>query len=114
MKVTRWQNKKTRELIQALRSLETNEEMAKFLRDILTEEEIREISERWQAVNLLAKGLPYRDISKLTGLSTATVTRIAKWYREGAGGYSIALKRVSQQGEQRQPDYDGETISSAL
>jgi len=85
--------KKARDLYQTIVSLETDEECAKFLRDLLTNEEIREISERWYVVRCLAKGLSYREIHRLSGLSTATITRIAKWYREGAGGYRLALKR---------------------
>lgn len=89
------QAKKARDLYRAILTLETEQEAARFFRDLLTEDEIKEFSERWYVVNCLAKGLSYREISKLTGLSTATITRVAKWYRGGKGGYRLALERVS-------------------
>ncbi len=65
--------------------------MLNFLRDLCTLEELKELSARWEAVQLIAKRMPYREVTKKTGLSTTTVTRIAHWLYHGEGGYEIAL-----------------------
>ena len=43
---------------------------------------------------MLDQGLPYREISDKTGISTATVTRVARCLTYGSeGGYRRALDR---------------------
>jgi uncharacterized protein YerC len=56
-------------------------------------------------VRLLDEGLHYAEISKRTGASTATITRIAAWLHHGEGGYRRALERIRQRTgrEQRYP-----------
>jgi phenylacetate-CoA oxygenase PaaH subunit len=39
--------------------------------------ELHDMAQRWAVVRLLDEGLHYADISKRTGASTATITRIA-------------------------------------
>ncbi|MBI5254554.1 hypothetical protein HY932_02100, partial [Candidatus Falkowbacteria bacterium] len=46
------------------------------------------------AVQLIAKKMPYREVTKNTGLSTTTITRIAHWLYHGEGGYKTALIRA--------------------
>ena len=87
-------NSKSQALYKAILTLKTPSECAAFLRDLLTEDEIKEFGERWYVVEALDKGLSYREISKLTGLSTATITRVAKWLHNGTGGYQLTLGRV--------------------
>jgi TrpR-related protein YerC/YecD len=91
-----WKNKQTEALFKTILKLRTPREAEKFFRDILTLKEIDEISRRWQAVLLLDKGLPYREIAKQTGHSTTTVARIAHWLLHGEGGYSLMLQRFKK------------------
>jgi TrpR-related protein YerC/YecD len=56
-------------------------------------EEINEMAKRWQAAKMIKSGSSYRAIAKKTGLSTATVTRVAYWLNYGEGGYQLMLKR---------------------
>ena len=49
-------------------------------------------------MRLLDEGLPYTEISRKTGASTATVTRIAQWLHHGTGGYREALARQARAG----------------
>jgi TrpR-related protein YerC/YecD len=86
--------KDTEALYKALLTLETVEEARHFFRDLLTETEIKEFAERWKAARMLAAGVPYTSIIDQTGLSSTTVARVAKWLKQGTGGYRLALKRV--------------------
>lgn len=93
---TSWDNQKTTDLTEAVLSLKTSDEMKKFLRDLLTEQELVEFGNRWQAANMLNEKVPYSKIEKETGLSSTTVARISKWLKKGLGGYKLVLERLSK------------------
>jgi len=44
-------------------------------------------------VEWLQKGLPYREIHRLTGVSVTTIGRVARCLADGNGGYSLAVTR---------------------
>ena len=90
----KWLDKDKKDLFKAILKLKTSNEVAKFFRDLMTMEELVEIGKRWQAVRMIDKGKPYREIAKKTGLSTATITRVAHWLNYGEGGYKLVLKRI--------------------
>ena len=77
------------ELFDALRSLESRQELEEFLRDLCTLGELEAMAHRWQVARLVDRGLPYTEIAEKTGASTATVTRVAHWLNHGEGGYRI-------------------------
>lgn len=84
----------TTELYRAILCLKTEEDARRFFRDLLTENEIGEFSERWKAARMLARGKPYLEIIAETGLSSTTVARVARWVNKGTGGYRLALERM--------------------
>jgi len=88
------QSKATKALFKAILKLKTPLEAAKFFRDLCTLEELAEMTKRWQAVQMIAKDKPYRQVAQKTGLSTTTVTRIAYWLNHGEGGYKLLLSRT--------------------
>ena len=89
-----WRNESTASLMDAIVRLETRDEAARFFRDLCTRHELEEMTSRWEVVQRLVEGHSYREIHDLTGVSTATVTRIAQWLRHGTGGYREALQRA--------------------
>lgn len=91
-----WRTKKLKSLAEAFLSIKNLNTMENFLRDLGTAEEIEEMSSRWEVVLMLAKGLPYREISKKTNVSTTTITRIAQWLNSGEGGYKAVLDSISK------------------
>lgn len=82
-------------LAQAFLTLRNEDEVRRFLADLCTPGEIRALAERWHVAGLLAEGaLSYRDICQETGVSTATIVRVARFLRdEQFGGYRLALAR---------------------
>ena len=88
-----WKTEELEALCSALLTLETVDEMARFLRDLCTRNEIDELSSRWCVATLLDAGLPYREVSDRTGVSTTTIGRVNEWRRHGMGGYRLALDR---------------------
>jgi TrpR-related protein YerC/YecD len=87
-----------RHLIEALASLRGAEELRAFLRDLCPPAELQAMADRWAAARQLRRGLPYREIQKLTGVSVTTVGRVARYMAQGNGGYHIAMERLGEQG----------------
>ena len=87
-------NRQINSLISAILALKNEKEAKKFLRDLMTEAELKEFSNRWQAAQMLAENTPYTQIIKKTGLSSTTVARISKWLKNGKGGYKLMLNRL--------------------
>jgi uncharacterized protein YerC len=55
------------------------------------------MADRWAVVEHLRRGLPYRDIHRITGVSLTTIGRVARYLAQGAGGYLLALERMQEQ-----------------
>jgi TrpR-related protein YerC/YecD len=81
------------ELVDAFVALRDKSFTAAFLRDICTTAEIDAMGQRLQVARLVNEGVSYQEISRRTGASTATVTRVAQWLHHGEGGYAAVLKR---------------------
>jgi TrpR-related protein YerC/YecD len=90
-----WRTADTDQLIEAILRLQTPDEAARFLRDLCTLGELRDLGQRWAVVRRLEAGEHYAAISRETGASTATITRIASWLNHGEGGYREALGRLA-------------------
>ena len=80
------------DLVEAIRSLRTSDEVTRFLRDLCTRAELEALAHRWQTARLVDDGVSYVEIAERVPTSTATVTRVAQWVRHGTGGYRIALE----------------------
>jgi TrpR-related protein YerC/YecD len=81
------------DLAEAMATLRTQGEVARFLRDLCTLPELHAMAHRWQTVLLLEEGASYVEIAERVPTSTATVTRVAQWLRNGTGGYRLAVDR---------------------
>jgi TrpR-related protein YerC/YecD len=89
-----WRSTDMDALLDAFLRLDDRDEAARFLRDLCTLNELRDMSQRWAVARLLDGGMHYAQISRETGASTATITRIASWLNHGEGGYRGALERL--------------------
>lgn len=83
-------------LFQAILNLETIEECYDFFEDICTIKEIQEISQRLEVAQMLGQNKSYQEISRLTGASTATISRVNKCLNYGCGGYKSALEKLTK------------------
>jgi len=91
MKQAAINNQDLKELYETVLKLESVDECKKFFRDLCTLSEITSMAERYKVVKMVNEGVPYREISKKVGSSTATITRVAHWFHHGEGGYKLAL-----------------------
>jgi len=83
-----------RNLVAAIVTLRSVEECRAFLRDLCTPAELQAMADRWAVVELLERGLCYREIHKLTGVSVTTIGRVARYLAQGNGGYTLAAQRI--------------------
>ena len=94
-KTTVWRSETAQQLAEAMTVIDSIPEMQNFLRDVLTEKEILEISSRLEAARMLSGGKKYTDIVAKTKLSSRTIARISDWMQNGCGGYSTVLNQIT-------------------
>lgn len=82
-------------LARAFAALDKSQEVQAFLRDLCTPAELEAMADRWRVVPLLRKGVPYREIYDLTGVSVTTIGRVARSLEHGSGGYATAIERIA-------------------
>jgi TrpR-related protein YerC/YecD len=83
-----------RNLFAAVTSLRSTEECRAFFRDLCTPAELQAMADRWAVVDWLVRGVPYREINRLTGVSVTTISRVARCLADGNGGYSLVVRRT--------------------
>ena len=91
-----WRTEDLETLFEAILRLRSAEEAEAFFRDLCTLGELHDMSQRWAVVRMLEAGMHYADISRQTGASTATITRINTWLQHGEGGYRLMLDRLAE------------------
>ncbi|HRW87058.1 MAG TPA: YerC/YecD family TrpR-related protein [Thermovirgaceae bacterium] len=94
----KWKDRLTDQLCKAVLSLETIDDVYRFLEDIATIGEIRALAQRLEVAKLLSDGFTYPQIAQQTGASTATISRVKKFLEYGADGYKLVLERFKKQG----------------
>ena len=92
----RWISAGTRDLASAVALLRDGDEALRFLRDLCTVNELRELAARWEVARLLDAGTSYHEVSERTGASSATISRVNQWLRYGRDGYRLVLDRQAR------------------
>ena len=81
-------------LLDAICSLRTPEEARALLSDLCTPREVADLSQRLEVARMLSQGSSYVDVSRETGASSTTVSRVSKCLNGPAGGYRLVLSRL--------------------
>ena len=89
-----WNTRENKQLIAGILELKNVDEAKRFLRDLMTTQEIKEFANRLETASLLSRDVQYNAISESTGLSSTTIARIAKWLNGSLGGYQLILNRL--------------------
>lgn len=84
-------NSRMDQLISAFLSIDNKNLMFAFLKDLLTQPEMDELVNRLEVARLLNDGISQREVSGVTGVSIATVTRVNQWLNRGNNGYKQVL-----------------------
>ena len=86
----------TKEFFKALLLLETEEDCRNVFEDICTVKELQDISQRLQVARMLDNVKSYQVVSKETGASTATLSRVNRCLVYGSGGYKSILDKLEE------------------
>ncbi len=87
-------NENIDKVFEAILSLETVDECYRFFEDICTIKEIQDISQRYEVARLLTAKKNYNEITKATGASSTTITRVNKCLMYGNDGYKMVIDRT--------------------
>lgn len=87
-------NKEVTDLYKTILKLQNVDECSKFLRDLLTLEEIEEAARRWKVARMLNDNKSFLEITEETNMSSATIARVNFWIHHGMGGYKLMLNRL--------------------
>jgi len=70
--------------------------MDNLLQDLCTLPELESIADRLWVAQYLSLGHSYRQIQTITGVSLATITRVAKHLNHGHGGYLAIFPQATK------------------
>lgn len=86
-------------LFEAFCTLQAPQEVRAFLLDLCSKKEIQDLAQRLEMAHLLDAGASYLEVSKATGASSTTVSRVSKCLNGPVGGYRVVLKRLKEQSD---------------
>lgn len=89
-----WNKSEHKKLIKAFLVLKTSAEARRFIRDLMTQDEIEEFARRFRAAEMLSKKISYIAIEKETGLSSTTIARVSKWFNRPKSGYKTIISKL--------------------
>ena len=81
-------------LFDAILTLKTKDDCYRFFEDVCTIKELLAMAQRYEVALLLNEKMTYLDISKETGASTATISRVNRSLEYGSDGYALVFKRL--------------------
>ena len=84
-------------LFDTILKLESKDDCYNFFEDLCTIKEIQDMSQRLEVARMLNENKSYMEISKETGASTTTISRVNKCLIYGRDGYKKALLKMSDE-----------------
>ena len=97
--MTKLKNPATDKFFEAILSLKNIDECYSFFEDVCTIKELMDVSQRLEVAIMLNDKKSYQEISKTTGASTATISRVNKCLNYGPGGYRTVLDNLTGEGK---------------
>ena len=94
--ITDREKKNMSQFYKAILTLENEEECRQFFDDVATIKEIIDMSARLEVARMLDGGSVFSEISRETGASSATISRVNKCLTYGEGGYRTVIERLKQ------------------
>ena len=83
-------------LYEAVLTLKTQEDCARFFDDLCTRPELKAMSQRLEVARMLSHKQVYSDIVAQTGASTATISRVNRALNYGSEGYTLVFQRLGE------------------
>ncbi len=90
-------NDVVKDLFEAILTLENVEECFDFFEDVCTVNEVLSIAQRFAVAKMLKENNTYLEVAKVTGASTATISRVNRSLNYGNDGYEMVLSRMNKE-----------------
>ncbi len=74
-----------------LAKIDSKDDIYNFMRDLLSENEMIEISNRFNVAKMLNNKLSYKKIEEITWMSSTTIARISKFLNSDNSWYNNAI-----------------------
>lgn len=84
-------------LFNGILTLRDLDECYAFFEDLCTIPELKEMSRRMMAARMLRENKVYSEIAEITGLSTATISRVNRALKYGNDGYTTVFSRLEEE-----------------
>ncbi len=84
---------RSKALYEAILRLNDLEECIRFFDDLCAVTELRTLEQRYDVAGCLLDGKVYADIRRLTGASSATVSRVNRMLNYGTGTLAASVRR---------------------
>lgn len=81
---------------EALTSINSKEEAAQFLSDLLGPQELEMLAKRLEIAKLLTKGKTYDQIKKGIKVSFSTIARVNAWLTLSGNGFRLVIERTKK------------------
>lgn len=91
-------NGQTDLLMDAVLELSSKEDAYRFFEDICTIAELKSMAQRLEVAVLLRRKVTYQEIVRITGASSATISRVNRALTYGADGYAKVLDALEEKG----------------
>ena len=92
-------------LFDAILALKDREECYRFFEDLCTITEMQAMSQRFHVARLLRQGLVYNEVGRLSGASSATISRVRRNILDNEAGGAMR-ELIQRQGLVRGPEDD--------
>ena len=95
--ITDKERKNMRQFYRAVLMLKDEDECRRFFDDVATIKEVIDLSARLEVARMLDSGAVFSEISRETGASSATISRVNKCLTYGEGGYKTVIDRMNEE-----------------
>ena len=89
-------NEQTDLLLESLLHLTTMEDAYRFFEALCTIAEVKSMAQRIEVATMLRNGVTYQEIARVTGASSATISRVNRALLYGADGYCRVLDSMEK------------------
>lgn len=83
-------------LLDAVLTLNNQDEAYQFFEDLCTASELTAMAQRYRVARMLRDRCTCKQIVQQTGSSTATIARVNRSLNYGTGGYDMVMNRIEK------------------
>ena len=83
-------------LAKSFLKIRNSDEATNYIKDLFSKTELKTMVLRFRIATMLHKGIPYVEIERETGASSATIARISESLKYGNDGLRMIMERMKR------------------